>query len=64
MDPERPASPPAWSESTWEGARLAALLAGARMTLVQKMEWLEQTTRATDHLHRRALERLRRAAGE
>jgi hypothetical protein len=64
MDAERPPSPADWSGSTWEGARLAVLLAGARMTMAQKLEWLEETTRATDHLHRRALERLRRTAGE
>jgi hypothetical protein len=30
------------------------------MTMVEKMAWLEETTRATEHLHQQALRRLRR----
>lgn len=48
-----------WSGATWDGARMATLLEGARMTLPEKLAWLEETARAIDHLHRRAVERLR-----
>lgn len=43
---------------------MATLLEGARMTLVEKLAWLEETARAVDHLHQRATARLRsRTAG-
>jgi len=34
--------PDPWEATTWEGSRRAALLAGARMTLAEKLEWLEE----------------------
>lgn len=35
-----------WVSATWEGAELAALRVGARMTLAQRLQWLEAATRA------------------
>ncbi|MCX6934686.1 MAG: hypothetical protein NTZ01_00580 [Verrucomicrobia bacterium] len=32
---------PAWKECTYEGAERAVLQAGARMTMVEKIRWLE-----------------------
>jgi len=43
---------------------MATLLEGARMTLVERLAWLEETTRAVDHLHQRTLMRLRRRASD
>jgi hypothetical protein len=35
-----------WASASWEGAELAALTVGARMTLAQRLQWLEEATRA------------------
>lgn len=35
-----------WDAATWEGAELAALTVGVRMTLAQRLQWLEAATRA------------------
>ena len=37
-----PSPPDAWAGSTWKGAEHETLLAGARLTLAQKLEWLEE----------------------
>lgn len=35
----------AWYWATWQGAADATLLAGARLTLAQKLDWLEEMGR-------------------
>ncbi len=38
-DPEDP-----WSQATWEGAELATLMQGARMTMAERLAWIESMT--------------------
>ena len=40
----------AWARATWEGARLAVLREGARMTLREKLAWLESAHRLAERL--------------
>jgi hypothetical protein len=40
-----PAAQDPWAESTYEGAELAQLLYGARLTFDEKVSWLEQAHR-------------------
>jgi hypothetical protein len=35
----------AWSAATWEGAALSNLLAGERLSLAEKLAWLQDITR-------------------
>ena len=48
-----------WYWATWQGAADATLLAGARLTLAQKLDWLEEIGRIAQMLQgdgaRRAL---------
>ena len=36
-----------WARATWDGADLEILAVGARMTLAERLRWLEETSRAT-----------------
>lgn len=40
----------AWARATWEGAREAVLREGARMTLREKLAWLESAHRLAERL--------------
>lgn len=40
MPGSEPADP--WKRATWKGAELETALAGARLTLAERLEWLEQ----------------------
>lgn len=35
-----------WASATWVGAESATLAVGARMTLTERLQWLEEATRA------------------
>lgn len=39
-----------WASATWEGAESTTLAAGARMTLAERLRWLEEATRAARRL--------------
>lgn len=39
-----------WAGATWEGAESTTLAAGARMTLAERLRWLEELTRAARRL--------------
>jgi hypothetical protein len=39
-----------WDEATWEGARMATLLKGARMSLPERLAWIEEITEVASHL--------------
>lgn len=39
-----------WAGATWEGAESATLAAGARMTLAERLRWLEEATRVARRL--------------
>jgi hypothetical protein len=43
-DQEKRATEDPWSQATWEGAELATLMQGARMTMAEKLAWLERMT--------------------
>ncbi|HLA79289.1 MAG TPA: hypothetical protein VJU18_17060, partial [Vicinamibacteria bacterium] len=52
-----------WEQATWSGARQAGLQAGARLTLAEKLAWLEQAHRLVEHLEpQRALRMGKRSA--
>jgi hypothetical protein len=42
-DPEDP-----WSLATWEGAELDTLMRGARMTMAERLAWIESMTEPAD----------------
>ncbi len=46
--PDLPGDP--WRYTTWEGAERASLLAGARLTLREKLAWLEEAADLVEHL--------------
>ena len=48
---ELPGDP--WQYATWEGAKRAQLLAGAQLTLREKLEWLEQAAELAERLARK-----------
>ena len=37
----RPPKDDPWFQATWEGAELATLMHGARMTMAEKLAWLD-----------------------
>lgn len=39
-----------WYWATWQGATDATLLAGARLTMAQKLDWLEEMNRIAARL--------------
>ena len=41
-----------WEAATWDGAELATLRAGARLTFRQKLKWLEDADRLAQTLQR------------
>lgn len=43
VDPRQPVDP--WFAATWEGAALSTLLAGAQLSLKEKLAWLEDMGR-------------------
>lgn len=43
--PLLPENPDPWASATFEGAELATLRAGARLTFTEKVAWLEQAHR-------------------
>jgi hypothetical protein len=43
--PLLPEDPDPWAAASWEGAELATLRAGARLTFAEKVAWLEQAHR-------------------
>ncbi len=43
-----------WFWATWEGASLASLLAGARLSLPEKLAWLEEVTEMGERMRARA----------
>jgi hypothetical protein len=43
VDSRQPQDP--WFSATWEGAALSSLLAGARLSLEDKLAWLEDMSR-------------------
>jgi hypothetical protein len=46
-----------WAAMTFEGARVNTLVAGARLSLAEKVAWLEEAHRVADHLREQALRR-------
>ena len=34
-----------WASASWEGAESTTLAVGARMTIAERLEWLEEATR-------------------
>lgn len=44
-----PAGDP-WRHATWEGSEIAELLRGHRMSLAEKLAWLEQMSAVVDNL--------------
>ena len=48
---ELPGDP--WQYATWEGAERAQLLAGAQLTLREKLVWLEQAADLVERLGRK-----------
>jgi hypothetical protein len=40
-----------WAAASWEGAARANLLAGARLSLKEKLAWLEEMGRLAERLH-------------
>lgn len=41
-----------WASATWEGAARGHLLAGARLTMAEKLAWLEDTGRLAERFAR------------
>ena len=39
-----------WSSCTWEGAELATLRGGLKLTFRERIQWLEMAQRIADHL--------------
>ena len=37
----------AWARASWDGAEQEILAVGARMTLAERLRWLEEASRAT-----------------
>ena len=48
VKPELPGDP--WQYTTWEGAERAHLLAGAQLSLRQKLAWLEEAAELANRL--------------
>ncbi len=45
-----------WFYATWEGNEIATLLAGARLTLPEKLQWLEDACRMAEYFEGRRVE--------
>ncbi len=50
----RPNDADPWASATWEGAESEMLTAGARMSLPERLRWLEEASRAARALTRAA----------
>ncbi len=48
----KPSSKDPWEGVTWDDAELATLRAGARLTLRQKLQWLQDADRLAERLRR------------
>lgn len=48
-----------WESVTFEGAEMAALRIGARMTFRERLQWLEQATRVAQALVRSSPQQIR-----
>jgi len=53
-----------WARATWEGAESEILEVGARMTLAERLRWLEATARAARALPIPVAEEIAESAGE
>jgi uncharacterized protein YciW len=42
-----------WSAATWEGAVEESLLAGTRLTMAERLAWLQEIRRLSDHIEAR-----------
>lgn len=42
-----------WSAATWEGAAEESLLVGTRLTMAERLAWLQEIRRLSDHIEAR-----------
>ena len=62
--PHEPDLDRSYEAMSWDGAHLNVLRAGARMSLAEKLRWLQEAHHLVEHLEKSRAERIKRSSAK